>query len=306
MKKQPLKYRLNVIGGALVIFLCIRTYLPIAARKAGMQQNFNLWLAVCSVTLALSCLVPVMFIEKMCDFHPFLFGEKRWNITGLALVMHSMLVFLGVAVINNIVFIIPLQKAGIVFPQQMLEKTDNIFTLLFYFVFTALVPAVCEEIFVRGYILGMLRPYGTRFAILASALLFMVMHTQVQSFLPVFCAGIMLACVYVYTDNIYLSIMLHFINNGYSFIMMYIVQSPQGISAAGFAAFVIALIIATGIAAEIHLRKKDVGILSAMAKNGEKNAKLITMIKCPVLVLALLCCFLAIGSQLFVDLGLGV
>lgn len=303
MKKQPLKYRLNVIGGALVIFLCIRTYIPVFAQRAGLDKNFTLWLLVCCAALALSCLVPIAFIEKMCDFHPFLFGEKRWNITGLSLVMHSMLLFIGAAVVNGII-LIPLEKAGIVFPQQTLQQTDNIFTLALYFVFTAVVPAVCEELFIRGYVLNMLRPYGTRFAVMASAFIFMIMHTQVQSFLPVLCAGVLLACIYVLTDNIYLSMLLHFINNSYSFIMMYALQGINGISSVGFASFILALIMATGLAAEMHLRRKQVNVFAPLGKGAEKNAKFITLFKSPVLILAMVCCFLTIGSQLFIDLGL--
>ena len=305
MKKEPLKYRLNVIGGALIIFLCVRTYIPIAAQGIGLDKNFAVWLLVCIVTLALSCILPIFFIENMCDFHPSLFGRKRWNLTGLSLVMHSMLIFIGVAVVNSLL-LTPLRKMGIVFPQQILQETDSIFTLLLYFAFTAVLPAVCEELFARGYVLNMLRPYGTSFAIIASAVLFMVMHTQVQSFLPVFCAGILLGCIYVYTDNIYLSMLLHFINNSYSFIMMYALQSSKGVSAAGFAAFVIALIIALGLASEVHLRKKDINIFSPLAKGSEKNASVFSFVRSPVMVLALLCCFMAIGSQLFVDLGLGL
>ncbi|MBQ7902735.1 MAG: CPBP family intramembrane metalloprotease, partial [Oscillospiraceae bacterium] len=42
-----------------------------------------------------------------------------------------------------------------------------------------------------------------KFAVLASALVFTIMHTQVQSFIPVFGAGVLLACIYLHTDNIF-------------------------------------------------------------------------------------------------------
>ena len=77
MKKLPLKYRLNVIGAALLVFLCIRTYLPQLAAGMGLDKHFTLWLFVCILSLALSCLLPIMLIEKMCEFHPLLLKKKK-------------------------------------------------------------------------------------------------------------------------------------------------------------------------------------------------------------------------------------
>jgi len=303
MKKQPLKYRLNVIGGALVIFLCIRTYIPVFAQRAGLDKNFTLWLLVCCAALALSCLVPIAFIEKMCDFHPFLFGEKRWNITGLSLVMHSMLLFIGAAVVNGII-LMPLEKAGIVFPVVTLSQTDNFFTLILYFIFTAAVPAIFEELMLRGLVLNLLLPYGRRFAVIASALIFTIMHTQIQSFPPVFVAGIVLACIYLYTDNIYLSMIMHFTNNAYSFIMMYVQQFVGGVSAAGFASFVISVIIVCGICGWFYLKKAGINIFTMLEKGKEKNASLSVMVKSPVMVLAVIMCMMSVFAQLYADLGL--
>ena len=40
---------------------------PELAQQLGMRENFNVWIVVYMVTLALSCLVPIAFIEKMAD-----------------------------------------------------------------------------------------------------------------------------------------------------------------------------------------------------------------------------------------------
>lgn len=303
MKKQPLKYRVNVIGAALVIFLCFRTYLPGMAVKLGLNSNFALWLVVCSLTLILSCLVPIAFLEKMCDFHPFLFGKKRFSPVSGAILASAMLLFVLLAFANSI-FLWPLRKIGINFPRQTIENVDNFFVLMLYFVFTAVVPAVVEELFNRGMVLNLLLPYGKRFAVIASALIFTVMHTRLQSFIPVFGAGIILACVYLYTDNIYISMLLHFINNSYSFIMMYMRRNINGISYAGFAVFIIASIIFLGLWGRMYLRKKGVNYLSPLDKTEEKNAKITVLVKSPVMVLAVLCCFMVTAGQLFSDLGL--
>ena len=94
MKNTPLKYRLNVIGGGLIIFIVIRTYLPMAAASVGLRDNFNIWLLVYMATLALACLLPVAFIENMCDFHPVLLKKPQLTATDGLLVMSSMFLFI--------------------------------------------------------------------------------------------------------------------------------------------------------------------------------------------------------------------
>ncbi|MBR4036594.1 MAG: CPBP family intramembrane metalloprotease [Oscillospiraceae bacterium] len=300
MKNTPLKYRLNVIGGGLIIFICIRTYVPMIAQSIGLRDNFNTWLAVYMITLAAACILPIAFIEKMCDFHPVLFEKKRLEPVHGAMILEGMLIFILLAIVNSLV-LGALGKVGISFPPQSLEKVDSRFTLLLYFIFSAVIPAIFEELFIRGIVLNLLLPNGRRFAILASAVLFTVMHTQVQSFIPVFGAGVVLACIYMYTGNIFVSMALHFVNNAYSFIMMYMQQSVNGISAMGFYAFVMAVLIVGGGSSRVYLNRNNINIFDCLKKEG-KNAAISRFFGCPVMVLGLLCCGMAIGAQLYADL----
>lgn len=300
MKNTPLKYRLNVIGGGLIIFVAIRTYLPMAAQSLGLRDNFNVWLVVYMLTLALATLVPVAFIEKMADFHPVLFEKRKLDATCGLMVLQGMLIFIGLAVVNGLLLAV-LGKAGIVFPAQKLEPVDSAPTLLLYFIFSAVVPAVCEELFIRGIVLNLLLPNGRRFAVLASAVLFTVMHTQIQSFIPVFGAGVVLACIYLYTGNIFASMALHFVNNAYSFIMLYMQQRVNGISAVGFSAFVMSVLLVGGGCSWIHLNKHNINIFDCLKKEG-KNARISRFFASPVMVLGLICCAMAVFSQLYADL----
>ena len=300
MKNTPLKYRLNVIGGGLIIFVAIRTYLPMVAQSLGLRDNFNVWLVVYMFTLALATLVPVAFIEKMADFHPVLFEKRKLEGTHGLMVLQGMLIFIGLAVVNSLLLAV-LGKAGIVFPAQKLEPVDNALTLLLYFIFSAVVPAVCEELFIRGIVLNLLLPNGRRFAVMASAVLFTVMHTQIQSFIPVFGAGVVLACIYLYTGNIFASMALHFVNNAYSFVMLYMQQRVNGISAVGFSAFVMSVLLVGGGCSWIHLNKHNINIFDCLKKEG-KNARISRFFASPVMVLGLICCAMAVFSQLYADL----
>lgn len=302
MKKLPLKYRLNVIGGGLIIFIVIRTYLPALAANIGLKENFNVWLLVCTATLALSCMVPIAFIENMCSFHPVLFEKKRPELNHFAMIMEAMLIFIGLAMVNS-VLLMGLEKVGISFPPQELEPVDTGLTFVLYFVFSAVIPAIFEELFLRGIVMNLLLPSGRRFAVVASALIFTIMHTQVQSFIPVFGAGVVLACIYMYTGNIYVSMALHFVNNAYSFMMMYMQQRVNGISSMSFAAFVMAFILVGGVMSTVWLNKHDTDIFTPLKDKG-KISGLSKLISSPVMVLGIICCLMAIFSQLYTDLAM--
>lgn len=301
MKNTPLKYRLNVIGGGLIIFVCLRLYLPQLARMAGLGANFNIWLLVCMATLVLACILPIAFIERMCDFHPMLFKKQLPQTKDLLMVMGSMFIFTALAMVNSILVTL-LGKVGIVFPAQTLEPINSTLTLVLYFVYSAVIPAIFEELFMRGIVLNLLLPNGRRFAVITSALIFTVMHTQVQSFIPVFGAGIVLACIYLYTGNIYVSMLLHFVNNAYSFIILYMQQRVNGISAMGFASFVMAVIIVGGGCSLWWMKKNGITLFESLQKNG-KNSKVSKIFTCPIMVLGLLCCLMAVFAQLYADLA---
>jgi sodium transport system permease protein len=78
----------------------------------------------------------------------------------------------------------------------------------------ALVPAVCEELAFRGFILtGLHRRFRPRNAILASAFLFALYHMNVFLLLPAFGLGIVLGLLTVRSLSLVPAILFHFLHN---------------------------------------------------------------------------------------------
>lgn len=302
MKKQPLIYRLNVIGGAIIIFLTIRTYMPVIGAKLGLNKNFNIWLILFMITLALSCIVPICFIEKMCDFHPIIQKKKSSLLNDLILVLSGMIMFTMLSIVNSLVHNL-FSKFGITFPPNTIEPINSVITFILYFTFSSIIPAIFEELFMRGTVLPLLVPYGKRFAVISCALIFTMMHTQIQGFIPIFGAGIILSCLYLHTDNIFVPMTLHFVNNAYSFMMMYMQNKVNGISYVSFASLIMSIIIALGGYSLFYMKNHNINIFSSLNKK-EKNAKITSFFKSPIMLLATMGCFLAIFSQLYTDLNL--
>ncbi len=297
MKKQPLKYRLNIVGASIIIFLIIRTFIPPLFLKAGLNKNLDILLLAYIILRASSCIIPIAFIENMCDFHPYVFGKRGNMKNAPAIVMSSMLLFIMTAVLNRML-LWPLGKIGIVFPAQTLPPIRTPLNFILYYIFCSILPAIFEELYMRGTVMNLLMPHGRKFAILASAFLFMILHTQVQSFLSVFIAGITLACAYLYTDNIYIPMFIHCANNTYSFLIMYMRQKVNGISQVSFSVYLISFIITCGIASIMYLSRNKINIYSAYSQ-GTKPAHFRRLFASPILVLAMIACLMAAFEQAY-------
>lgn len=77
----------------------------------------------------------------------------------------------------------------------------------------SVVPAIAEEFVFRGVILNVFKPYGEKFAILASSLLFGLLHGNVEQFIFAFLLGLYFGYVAIKTKSILPTIIIHFFNN---------------------------------------------------------------------------------------------
>ncbi len=90
------------------------------------------------------------------------------------------------------------------------------------FVF-AITPAVCEEFFFRGFVLGSLHRLSSVMAVVVSSVLFGLMHVltsnvlMIERFLPTALIGVLLAVIALRTGSIWPGMIFHAIHNGLQF-----------------------------------------------------------------------------------------
>lgn len=84
----------------------------------------------------------------------------------------------------------------------------------------AVVPAIIEETVIRGVIMQPLRKFGDKFAIVTSAILFACMHGNMVQIPYTVIGGLLLGYLAVATGSLWPSIILHFVNNLYSVIVI--------------------------------------------------------------------------------------
>lgn len=108
---------------------------------------------------------------------------------------------------------------GIEFDSYKPESPTTTYQLLWMLLSNAVVPALVEEFALRGVILQSLRKYGDAFAVLASALIFGMMHGNMTQFPFAFILGAVLAVLVLITGSLWTSMAVHLINNIYSVLM---------------------------------------------------------------------------------------
>ena len=86
----------------------------------------------------------------------------------------------------------------------------NFFGTIFYI---ALIPAICEELIFRGIITNGFKKYGTVIAVVLSAVLFALVHQNLQQLLYQLFLGGVMAYIAIKTGSIVYTMILHFFNN---------------------------------------------------------------------------------------------
>lgn len=92
----------------------------------------------------------------------------------------------------------------------------SVMATILYVVRTAVLPAFYEEFIFRGILLGQLRRWGNGMAIVVSALLFGIFHSNLEQIPFAFLVGLALGYILVRTNNIWLTIAIHFFNNAFA------------------------------------------------------------------------------------------
>lgn len=94
-----------------------------------------------------------------------------------------------------------------------------------------IIPAVCEEILFRGLICNGLKKIGSGVAVFGSAFLFMIMHGSPDQTVHQFILGVILALIFLVSNNLWVPILVHFFNNFIAVTFSYIAYGDSAADA---------------------------------------------------------------------------
>lgn len=171
--------------------------------------------------------LPVIYFVRhrsMSEMLPFRRGSSVGRITAMAAV--------GVLVAQPAIWLLSWLNLQIPMPDFLAElerqqndliegflKSDfNLALALFH---VAMVPAVCEEILYRGFVLNMLRRTKAIWtAILISGIIFGLYHLRLSQVVPLALIGIFLGWITVRSGSLIPAMVAHLINNSFSVIVV--------------------------------------------------------------------------------------
>lgn len=149
-----------------------------------------------------------------------------------------------------------IERAGFngVIPETPLS--DDPLVLTFYGIETVVVPPLVEELMFRGVVLQSLRRFGDGFAVLASSLIFGMMHGNFPQTVFAFFAGLAMGFAAVQADSLLPSILIHFINNLVSFALQLINRYWGDAAVSTISEIVSAALLILGMLALVYLVRR--------------------------------------------------
>lgn len=122
-------------------------------------------------------------------------------------------------------FISLINAISLVFSENMISDTitdmTGEFPLILCILAVGVVPAICEESVYRGVLYNEYRKVNPKLAIVFSALLFGLLHQNLNQFAYAFVLGLIFALVIEATDSILATMIIHFVINSTSIVLNY-------------------------------------------------------------------------------------
>lgn len=170
-------------------------------------------------------------------------------------------VFLGVSLVGSIVTGL-LQRALASFtnytaPQSPVLPQGGFATFL-YFLGMCAVPALFEELFVRGAVQGLFARWGTWFSIVVSSVLFTLLHGDIAQMPAVFVSSVLMGLAAHCTGTLATGVALHFANNTMMFCFLYAAQKLDGVSAFALTGYLMAVFCLSAVGCAEAIRRHRV------------------------------------------------
>ena len=102
-------------------------------------------------------------------------------------------------------------------------KMDNIWDLIYTLLVVAVIPALGEELFFRGYLQKKIGVFlkNSHLSIIITSFLFSAIHLHFHGLIPRFVLGMLLGYLFLWSRSLWVPILAHFINNALAIIFAY-------------------------------------------------------------------------------------
>ena len=201
--------------GILLLLLINVALLYFAVQGIGTQLAQSAGL----ILLELAYLAPVLVVFAYRRINPAAIGFRtfKWSTLGLGcgLVIGAYII---IFIHNSILLMLGIETQG----QEIFGVLDALDSPFWFILVGVVFAPIVEEIFFRGFLFqGFRQRYGVVAGGLLSAAIFASAHLSLVVFIPTFLLGCVLAYMYHRTNSVLPGIILHFIINGFGFLVIY-------------------------------------------------------------------------------------
>lgn len=229
MQRKEIKTLGLYTGFALIGQIILQNGLALIMDFAGLTDKYlsdGIFQNAADILIVLiSFLLPYFLIGKSMNRvsgikEPIMLGKP---VDALSFIL-AIVAGIGFCMVANIVtsyFTVFLGIFGVELSSPDIAMPKGFSGVLTTVIRVVVVAAITEELTLRGYIMGNLRKYGDKFAILVSALVFAVMHGNLIQAPFALIAGFGIGYLSIKTGTIWTGIAIHFANNLISTVISY-------------------------------------------------------------------------------------
>ena len=220
LRKRKSKRFAFIIGMSMILMIFLVTILSLVLNIV-LQSYFADKINAESLLIIENSLILILALGITTAYIKFYSNDFEQVEKKISLKQKVEIVFMGIffiAVIQVLLSII-YPKLGLdysVFEKVNFNPGDSLASNLIFIVGIAVVPAIFEELVFRKAILNVSKGFGNGFAVCFSAILFALYHMNVNQAIFAFLIGILFGIISVKTGTIKLTMLLHFLNNGYA------------------------------------------------------------------------------------------
>jgi membrane protease YdiL (CAAX protease family) len=206
----------------------------VSTEQQQKMINASLFMQSLASTWGMFLLPALIFTQvmryRLGDFFKINTSPKLLDVLYAVIIIIAGGIFINLIVFLTKMIPLPESLASLRHTQEATEKliqaffSKNSWThFAILLIVLAALPAIAEELFFRGVIQTLLQrtALGATGAIIISSLSFSLMHLEFDNFFAIWFMGIVLGYLYFITQNLWISIIAHFINNALMISMKY-------------------------------------------------------------------------------------
>lgn len=271
-------------GCALLLYILIQNIIVTILKSAGLLENFltdKLYQSAIEIFITvISLMVPFILIGKRLNKQAKIYAFESSEL-GVGAKMHEQLMLskpksildvvlgvfagVGICMVSNIItsiFTVFASLFGYELTSPELAMPTGVFGVFLTIMRVSVLAALTEELALRGYVMGSLRIYGEKFAVIATSVVFALMHGNLIQTPFALLAGFGLGYLAIKTSTLWTAIIVHTLNNFISVVISYLYDYLTNEQVNVIYYSVLLFFIVTGAIAFLilSLRRKDVKV----------------------------------------------